>query len=67
MVTVTMAAYTETCIYMCGGILLLSPCLDIFLALFYHDKHFHLQVAKESALRFNPNANIVAYHDSIMG
>ncbi|KAI0231663.1 SUMO-activating enzyme subunit 2 [Lamellibrachia satsuma] len=25
------------------------------------------EVAKESALKFNPDANIVAYHDSIMG
>ena len=25
-----------------------------------------LQVAKESAMQFNPDANITAYHDSVM-
>ncbi|XP_076035851.1 ubiquitin-like activating enzyme 2 [Oratosquilla oratoria] len=36
----------------------------------FHKKHVgrsKSQVAKESALRFNPKAKIVAYHDSIMG
>ena len=27
---------------------------------------FLLQVAKESAMQFNPDANITAYHDSVM-
>lgn len=46
---------------------LLSFLFNLMLCLVWlHALLFLLQVAKESALRFCPSANITAYHDSIM-